>query len=75
MTTLNTQKLLDMSEEELKKEYRRLHAELINENSAVKNKHDLVISDCMSFIKNLLTDLHGVPAGKLVELDNPEAVK
>lgn len=63
--------LMLASEEELKKEYKELHKQLTEDNSAVKNRSDLVLNDAMQFIKTLLKDLHGVPAGELVKLDNP----
>ena len=59
------------SEEELKKEYIRIKAKLVKDSSAVKNKSDLELNVCLSFIKHALEDLHGVPHGELIKLDNP----
>lgn len=70
MTLLSLNKLKKASKEDLEKEYRRLHKLLVAENSAVKNRDDLLLHNCMEFIKLLLKDQHGVPSGELVKLDN-----
>jgi len=60
------------SEEDLIKEYRRLRRLLVSENSAVKNRDDLLVNNCMEFIKVLLKDQHGLPEKEIVKLDNKD---
>ena len=69
---MNLEKYIrNSTEEELKKEYVRIKKKLVKDSSAVKNKSDLELNVCLSFIKQALEDLHGVSHGELIQLDNP----
>lgn len=68
---INEDKLKNASREDLIQEHNRLRESLVQDNSAVKDKDDLVKSMTMEFIRTLLKELHGMTESQAISLENP----